>query len=391
MSCRNEVVAGQAIRFCPDDPPPITDRVRAICRARVIDEITTQAADVDLTVTTSSETLVPRATRGGIVGLVGQPLRALPTLDVDVVDLDLRVDARGYLPLDLATTIGPIVGYPDVFAAIDLGDVGMHRVAVELAGRTLRRASLAPTVVSGALVRIDGYWPTFPPPNVTPSSVIVAPNLVNVAPGFYAPRDTATGTLRQRTVALVPGADKELLLAAGQGDVRVRLSDRQSLGAGSLLVIDDANGARREYILVDQVDTSSSADQPAWVTLEYPLAHTHLERAVCRVATLPLAGALNALVRNAIPGDEAAFTSALAGVGTGDIVEIDDAAGPPEYHEASLYRATSDVDGYFRLPPIARVAMVLLHAERLGLTPPDDAMVSPEYRVAENRITVMFP
>jgi hypothetical protein len=127
------------------------------------------------------------------------------------------------------------------------------------------------------------------------------------------------------------------------------------------------------------------------VTLEYPLAHTHLEHAVCRVATLPAAGPVNGLVRDAIPGDETAFTNALAGVNTGDIVEIDDAAGPPEYHEASVYRATSDVDGYFRLPPIARVAMVLLHAERLGLTPPDDAMVSPEYRVAENRITVMFP
>jgi hypothetical protein len=391
MACRNELVQGQSIRYCPDDPPPITDRVRAICRARVIDEITTEPADVDLAVTTDSRTLFPRATRGGIVGLVGQPLRALPELAVTFADLDLRISAPGYLPLDLATTIGPILGFPDTFAPVDFGDVGLHRVAAELAGRTLRRASLTPTVVAGALVRIDGYWPTFPPPNVIPAAAMVAPNLVNVRPGFYAPREIATGTLRQRAVAPMPGVDKELLLPAGRGDRRLRLSDRQSLAAGSLIVLDDADPGRREHILIDQVDTTSSVDQPAWVTLAYPIAYTHLAHAVCRVAAVGAAGPVNLLSRPAIPGDETAFASAFAGVATGDVVEIDDAGGAPEYHEAALYRTNSDADGYFRLPPIARVAMVFLHAERLGLVSPDDAMVTPDYRVAENRLTVMFP
>lgn len=391
MACRTELVDGQSIRYCPDDLPPITDRVRAICRARVIDEITNEPAEVDLTVTTQSRTLFPRATRGGIVGLVGQPFRSLPDLGGTFADLDLRIAASGYLPLDLATTIGPFLGFPDIFAPVDFGNVGLHRVAVELAGRTLRRTSLTPTVVAGALVRVDGYWPTFPPPSVIPSTVMVAPNLVSVTPGFYAPREIATGTLRQRAVAPLIGVDKELLLPAGRGELRLRLSDRQALAAGSLLMIDDLDPGRREHILVDQVDTTSSVDQPAWVTLEYPLARTHLDGAVCRVVALGVAGPFNPLTRAAIPGDETAFTTALAGVATGDIVEIDDAGGAPEYHAAQLYSTTSDVDGYFRLPPITRVAMVLLHAERLGLTPPDDAMVTPDYRVAENRLTVMFP
>lgn len=391
MACRTELVDGQSLRYCPDDPPPVTDRVRAICRARVVDEITNEPAEVDLTVTTASSTLFPRATRGGIVGLVGQPFRALPALALTLADLDLRIAAPGYLPLDLATTIGPIAGFPGAFAPVDLGTVGLHRVAVELAGRTLRRASLTPTVVAGALVRVDGYWPTFPPPNVIPAAVMAPPTLVHVSAGFYAARETATGTLRQRAVAPVAGVDKELVLPAGRGEVRLRLSDRQALGVGSLLIIDDADPGRREHILVNQVDTSSSVDQPAWVTLEYPIAYTHLAHDVCRVGAIGAAGPLNLLNRAALPGDETAFTAALAGVATGDIVEIDDAGGPPEYHQASLYRTTSDPDGYFRLPPVTRVAMVLLHAERLGLIPPDDAMVTPDYRIAENRLTVMFP
>ena len=62
--------------------------------------------------------------------------------------------------------------------------------------------------------------------------------------------------------------------------------------------------------------------------------------------------------------------------------------GAPEYHQAELYSDVSDADGYFRLPPIARVA---LHAQRLGLTSPPDERFTPDYRLAENRLTVMFP
>lgn len=392
MACRTEVVAGETLRFCPDDPPLVTDRMRAVCQARVIDEITMEPAEIDLSVTTRSPLLFPRAARGGIVGLIGQPLRVFPALDVAVVDLDLRIAAPGYLPLAIETTLGPIAGFPDAFAPRHLGDLGLHRLAVELAGRTLRRASLNPTVVNGATVTIVGYWPTFPPPAVTPSAVMLAPDLLNVSPGFYAARDTATGTIRRRNLTLVAGADKDLLRPVGRGTDRLRLSDRQSLVPGtSVLVIDDSNPARRERILVTQVDTSSSADQPAWVTLAFPVAHTHLEGARCRVATAAGSGAIHNLVRAAIPGDETAFTSGLGGIATGDVVEIDDAAGPREYHGTALYRGTSDADGYFRLPPIARVAMVLLHAQRALLTSPDDAIVTPDYRVAENRLTVMFP
>ena len=391
MTCRTETVDALAYRFCPDDTPVLADRIRAVLRARVLDEITEESMEVDLTLTSSVHGVTPRAAQGGRVGLVGQPARAFPGLDVNPLEFDLRIAARGYLPLDLAGTLGPIAGSPDQFAALDLGDVGMHRAAIALRGRTLQRASLAPTVVSGATVSIVGHWPTFPPANVAPPAVMQAPNLINVVPGSYASRAAATTSVQRRDLLPVPGQEKILVFPAVAGTLRLRLSNRIGLLPGVPLIVDDNDPGRRERILIDQVDTASADDEPAWITLAHRLAYTHMDGALCRPGSLQVPGAVNALTRAAIRGDETVFLDGLTGLSSGIVVELDDGVSPPEYHEMQLYQTASDADGYFRLPPIARVAMVLLHAEQLDFVSPDDASVAPDYRVAENRITVMFP
>ena len=151
------------------------------------------------------------------------------------------------------------------------------------------------------------------------------------------------------------------------------------------LIVDDNDPGRRERILIDQVDTASADDQPAWITLAHRLAYTHVDGALCHPGSLQAPGGANALTRAAIPGDETVFLDGLTGLSSGIVVESDDGVSPPEYHEMQLYQTVSDADGYFRLPPVARVAMVLLHAERLGFVSPDDVSVAPDYRVAENR------
>lgn len=391
MTCRTEIVEGEARRFCPDPSPIASDRVRAVLRARVIDEITTEPVAVDISVTTESTLLFPRAAEGGLIGLVGQPARVFPGLDVTFVNLAMRVAAPGYLNLDLGGTLGPIAGFPGVFAPLDLGSAGLHRIPVEFLGRTLRRNSLTPIVVAGALIRIDGYWATFPPAGVSPPAVMSPPDLVNLSPGCYAARETPSGTLRARAITPIAGQDKNLRVPAGRGATRIQLTNRSTLAVGSTLIIDDGNPAIREYMVVSFVDTSSGVDEPAWITLAHSIAHTHLDGAFVRVGNPQVPGIANAITRPAIPGDATVFLGGLAGLVAGGIVELSDAFSAPEYHQLSLYETVSDADGYFRLPPIARVAMILLHSQRLPLAPPADARITPDYRVAENRITVMFP
>lgn len=392
MSCRRETAAARVYRFCPEDPPPAaTDRERALLRARLIDEITLEPVTVDVTATTTTRGVTARSAPFGRIGLVGRPARLYPDLDVASVPLDLRVDVPGYLPLDASATLGPVLGFPDAFLPRDLGDLALHRLATVLRGRTLRRSSLVPTAVAGADVRVLGFWPTFPPPSVSPAAVMQAPNLVALAPGFYTSRASGATTVRRRGVTPVPGRDKRLLAPAPSGTRRLRLTDRDAIAVGTVLIVHADGPGRREWIPVAHVETSSAPDQPAWATLEHPLAYTQRVGVLCQVGALQPPGPVATLSRSAVPGDETAFLSGLASLVSGDVVEIDDVVSPPEFHEVRLYEALSDADGYFRLPPISRVAMVLVRALRAGLVSPSDARVAPEYRVRENRLTVLFP
>lgn len=390
MNCRAESTVTHVFRFCPGDPPVPADRVRALLRARLVDEITQTPVTVDVVASTALPGASPRVAAFGRVGLVGRPLQLFPDLDLSSSDLDLHVQAVGYLPVDVIGTLGPVMGFPGQFAAADLGDIPMHRVAVALRGRTLRRGNPVQTVVAGATVELVGYWPVFPPASVAPPAVMQPANMVHVSPGVYAARSDGVATLSRRAMPALAGADKRLLAPAARGERRLRLSDRISVIAGTVLIVHADGAPRRERMVVDQVDTSSSDDQPAWITLVHPLAHTHLRDTLCSVADPQVAAPPAPLDRPAIAGDETVFLDNLAGLGEGDVVEIAGGVGA-EYHEISLYRTTSDGSGYFQLPPLSRAAMVLLHAQRAGLVSPDDAQVAPDYRIAGNRLTVLFP
>lgn len=391
MSCRIESGDRFLYRFCPDPVPAAGNRLRALMRARLFDELTGQPLESDIELRTQTAGLTPRVARGGLVGLTGHPGRLFPQLDIAPVPLGMRVVSSRYIPRDLAGTLGPIAGFPDQFTPLDLGDVAMHRAATTLRGRTLRRGSLAPSVVTGASVEIAGYWPAFPPADVVPATVMEPANLIALSPPVYAARADGVTQVRRRDAVAVPGLDKTLLLPAGAGATRVRLSDRDGIAAGVLLIIASADAMRRERIVVTIVETASSVDQPAWVSLSLPLAYTHLDGTLCQPANLLAGSAPNLLTRVAIPGDATLYLDGLTALAAGVTVEVDDGGGTPEYHEADLYRTVSDAEGYFRLPPLARAAMVALHAQRLGLvSPPDDAR-TPDYRLAENALTVMFP
>lgn len=391
MSCRIEHVGRLDYRYCPDHIPVAADRVRALVSARLVDELTGEPLDVDIELSTSQQGLHPRIARGGLIGLVGRPGRLFPALDLNPVVVNMRAAAPRYLAMSLGGALGPIAGYPEQFVRLELGDIGMHRASAVLRGRTLRRASLTPTVVAGASVEVVGYWSQFPPADVDPNSVMEAPDLLALSPPLYASRAAAVTQLRRRDVSVVPGQEKRLLLPASSGETRLRLSDRIGLSAGGLLVIDGSDPVRVERIVIAAVDSASAPDQPVWVTLIHPLAYTHFEGVACQPANLLPPGTSNGLIRAAIPGDETVFLNGMAGLTPGIAVELDDGGGTPEYHRAEFYRAVSDAAGYFHLPPLARVAMVTLHAQRLGLTSPPDDRFTPDYRLAENRLTVMFP
>ena len=384
MTTRLETVGSTIYSYTPDPPPQAADRLRLIARARVVDEVTREAVLQDTLVTSERKDLVARVASGGLVGLIGRPERLFPGLAATPVDLQMTVASSGYLPLELTDTLGPIAGFPALFAPLDFGDVMLHRPGVALTGRAVRNTTTT-LPIAGATVRVDAVWSTLPPANWTPPALQEPPNLVALDPGLYAPRGAATAIAR-RDLAL-SAQTKTLAIPLTTGQTRVRLSDRLGLGAGSVLVIDRDDPMRIEAIELTQVDTFSSADQPAWVTLAHPARRLHRDAVVCTAATPQPPLAPTTLGRAGTPGDRVVFVAAAPAFAVGDFVEIDDGVATREFQRIDRFETTSDASGFFRLPPIARVAFVRLRVQHAGFTD-SQPIVTLDYRSAIQHVTV---
>lgn len=389
MTCRADVADGYLYTFCPDDPPRAADRWRAVVRGVAVDEITQLPPDIEIIVTTTARGLTPRVARGGLVGLIGLPGRLYPGLDAAMVDIPFSVAAPGYLRRDLDAILGPIAGFPDAFAPADVGTIWLHRGPIVLRGRAVKQTGIDPAPQAGVAITLAGVWSVFPPHDVVPDTVIEPPNLASLHPGLYADRQSGVDGIRRRDLTLAVGEEKRLLLPAVPGDVTVRLSDRKSLVAGHVLAFESARPDRVEYVAVTHVVGASTDDQPATVTLAHPLAMGHADGTSCVRATPAAPLANNLLTRDGVVGDCVAFAAALGGISDGAVIEVSGGASA-EYQTARLYAATTDADGFFRLPPISRVASVKLHATGGGLTT-QEPVVSPDYRRYENPIDVVFP
>lgn len=392
MTCRIDVAEGVSYRFCPDTPPLAADRLRAVIRWIAIDEITTIAPNVDFGIETDVLGLTPRIGRDGVMGLVGNPARLFPGLDAATVDLAYSISAPGYLPRGLHSKLGPVAGFPDAFAPVDAGIVAMHRKPIVIRGRVVRQVGIAPVPLAGVTVNVKGVWSTFPPHDVDPDTVIEAPNVVSLHPGLYADRSAGADGLHRRDLSFAPPLEeKTLVLPAVPGDTQVEISDCVNLLPGRILAFEAGKPDRVEYITVKSIDAASTTDQPCIVTLDHPLSMAHEEGTPCIRATPVAPATYNAFTRAGIIGDRVAFVGALTGVAEGVVVEIGGGTAPVEYQTARLFDTVTDANGFYRLPPISRVASVKLHAMRFDLTTPREPTHSPEYGRYENLVDVIFP
>ncbi|WP_029044859.1 hypothetical protein [Cupriavidus sp. amp6] len=391
MDCRPEHAGAATWHLCPDPLQAPGVRLRALVQARLVDEITLRPIVADVVETPDLRLalhVAPRIGRDGVAGLAGRPASLFPGLALAAAAVPMRVAARGYLPLDLDGMLGPFAGFPADFAALDHGDVFLHRAGVALKGRVVQRGTPQNLPLAGATVEIDGLWPAFPPPNVMPAAVMVPADVVALEPGFY--RGHATATLSRCDVVDDLPQAKRLLLPAAPGTRRLRLDNRDTLAAGMPLRIDADDGARAEVIGIQSVDTSLSADQPAWIELAHPLRHLHRRQALVVPASIPATHDPRNLSRAAQAGDACAFLAAAAPWAALSLVQVDDGINPPEYQRIDHYATTADADGYFRLPRIARLALFRLRATHPAPPQPLLLTIEPDYGLAEQVLAVAF-
>ncbi|MCP4925670.1 MAG: hypothetical protein GY916_06985 [Gammaproteobacteria bacterium] len=395
MTCRSETVDGLSYRYCPDELPPPADRIRAIMMGRFTDELTGSPISAALWVSSDMSNMWVRASADAVGGLVGNPARRFPGLAGASVPLEMTVSCRRYLPQTFNADLGPFntglghpADFPEHFEPVDLGNVGLRRQATIVGGRCALNNGIDRTPLGNATIQIIGIWHQFPAANVDPLAVVQPPDIVSLRQGLYRRRQPGTDQLRRRTLLPQLGDEKRIMLPAMSGSNQVRLSDRINLSAGQVLGLEIDHRELVEYIEVDSIDGASTASQPATVTLAYPLRCDHRQGVeTVRVNPQP-AGSANGFIRDAIVGDQTLFLDGLTDIDN-TAIEIT-GSGDPEYHAVSLYDMMSDADGYYSMPPIARVAMMQISASHPLPASSVDLTFSPDYEQFGNRVDLIF-
>jgi hypothetical protein len=364
----------------PDGAPPLGLRPGLLVGVQLLDELTGQPPAGPIAVTPGVAHSSARVAEGGVVGLVGIPVRVFPALATIGYSASFLVNADGFVPRAVTVPVPALPTFPAAFSPPPVSDLALHRLPTTIRGRVVQVVMGQSAAVAGASVTVTGVWPTPPPANVNVPPA--APSLVSLTPALYF--DRAAGGSQLTPVPLTPvlGDDKLTLDAVPVGAQAVRLSNSQNLLAGDILLLDPDDPDLAEYLVIQAIAAGSTADQPASVTFSYPPALPHALGTVARKVTPGLAGPAKSFAQDGWAGDACIFLSDIAGLSPTQPVVISGGAAPDEYHTAALLATTSDLDGYYRLPPLSRVAQLELVASQGTLT--TDVTFQPDYTFREN-------
>jgi len=363
------IAGGREWRFWPDVVPTPAARHQVIAFAQLIDELTDAPPRAPVQVSTSIAGLSAKGSAGGFVGVSGRPAALYPNPWPAVSpSISFEIAADGFLPLSLSDSLPAQPGFPTDFVRRDFGFVLLRRQPTRISGRAVDALG-AP--VAAATVSVTGVWMTVD----AISGAAAPPNGLSLTAGLYADRPVGA-TVRSRALSLL-ASPKKLMEPVPAGAIRLKLSDRQALVVGEPLAIEPGDAERTEYAPVGTIDAASSADQPAWITLQHPLARAHAAGVDVHRTALAAPGPANQLVSGGRGGDVTLLTDGLAGFTPAQpTLQITGGAPFDEYHGFALWRVATGPDGRFALPPIHRLAHIELTASGGGQPQPARRVVS---------------
>jgi len=385
MSRRTIQLENRTIIFSPDDPVPLANRIQALLKLLITDELTGKPPESAITLRVEENGYTPRVASDGLAGLVGVPLRVVPRLDAKNYPVNLTVSANGYVTRELHEDIPQDLGFPTHFAARQI-DLALHRQPVTISGRTVRLTGNASAPLPGTEVSLTGIWRIAPP-----ADVIVPPDppdLIHLQPGLYLDRQALTQFLQPRDLPVLVGSEKTLLNDVVPGIDAILLSDRQGLSVGDVLRIDVDQPDLAEFVEIKTVPVTSAPDQPTLITLNQVVMQSHRRESLVQRTVPQPPGIARPFTVDGTAGDTCVFLDNLTGLTTGHEVQITGMADKDEYHKLTTFSVLSDADGYYRLPPLSRVAQIEIHAEKtVGIdTFKVITTFRPDYHQRENRL-----
>jgi hypothetical protein len=378
---RFTVVDGAGDRIVNVDAAQAPGTVRqAVVVLQATDELTGAPVVAPVSIATQVAGLTPAAADSGYAGLIGVPLRVFPSLATQPYMLDIAVHVPGYSPWSRVVTVPaqPL----DAFAAVDLGIVALHRVAVSIGVRTVSLdAHNRPQPLAGAAVRVSAIWRRLT--DLTGAGA--AANLISLPLGVSQawPAGTALDS-----VSLLGSTEpqRRLARAASPGERSLDVDVLGALAAGDLVGLDTADVDRREYLPVTAVDTAD-ANSPANVQTAEPVRTAHARWSTARRVPAPPGAPADATVIDpAEAGDTTVFVDTVAPFAPVEIVRASGGGLSDEYLDSHLFQATTDLAGFARLPTLSRVAAVELAATKGALIA--TTRFTPDYSSPANSVVL---
>ncbi|MEJ2454146.1 MAG: hypothetical protein P8103_08330 [Candidatus Thiodiazotropha sp.] len=376
--------AGIDYTLALDDERAAGQRCWGVVQGRLLDELTGRPLRSLIRVESDRAELSSRVSSGAIAGLAGFPQRAFnhPDLAVNAHAFTIIFHAEGYLPLERLINLGPIPGFPHQFFPLDLGDIGMHREPVVILGRVVRSDGSA---VAGVTVRIEALWRQLPSASASPPADPL--HLMGLHQPLGFPRNAGVAWLRRRELIDVVGEDKQLLSPVTAGRERIHCSDRINLAVGDMLAIDTEDPELTEYRMVSDLQGALSPAGEAEIVLATPLLRSHRLQAVVSKTLAQPPGPDNLFGVDAIAGDGCVLLDSEHALAGALVAEIGDGSQPNEYRRMLPFATNTDADGYFRLPPLSRVAQLDLRVFGGTLSADIDGFV-PDYGGREHWLDV---
>lgn len=361
---RSTVIANRRLYTVSGLAPRARGQVfQAVVTAQLVDGLTGGPVEGGR-VSTDLPGLLSRTAHSGFVGLAGDPSRALPGLATTTYDVDVLIEAAGYLPRQEVAPFAIEPAFPTTFTPADFGNLVMRRLPVVVSVSSYELdPSNRPVPLPAADITVTGYWSSV---DGLDSAATTTP-LLGVAPGLSARRPGGAVIDRPTLTPAVEPA-RRLTAAVAAGATRIPVSNTGSLVPGNLVGLDLGDPERAERIEVVAVQRPDDALSPAELELRFPLALGHVEGAPA--ARIPVPGGpapAVSLAAEALAGDRTLAVSSLAGLAAGQVVRISGGSAAPEYRTADLYEMTTDADGFGRLPAMTGVAALIVSAVSAGL------------------------
>jgi hypothetical protein len=180
------------------------DRVQAIARVQILDDISLLAPTTPLKVT-SNCTFPAAAGPGGLIGLVGRPSQYAPDAQIAGTAVAFTVTAAGYEDLSLSSVLPaqpalppppppPIV--PAKFQLLDFGQRRLIRANATIQGRVFRR-------IAGVFQPLVGAVVTITAATAAPTLAGATPLPISVA-GYVGTTSTTTADAEYRFAMPLP-------------------------------------------------------------------------------------------------------------------------------------------------------------------------------------------